>query len=130
MQYTLSIGRNGNNLTKVSKGHFHDEGEWGWVEFVDLGLLLARELGYLIDNTTVRFHVCIVILEEWFCKRKAAAMLRGFEIDESVKPELFVWHMANLSEILVTTSIIVSPSFWLGKFPLHMGESLVVLYFI
>ncbi|KAH7838252.1 hypothetical protein Vadar_024058 [Vaccinium darrowii] len=99
MQYTLSIGRNGDNLTKVSQGRFHDEGEWGWVEFVDLGLLFYRESGYL------RQHDCEVpCLYSYFGRMvlqgKVAAKLRGFEIDESVKPGAFVWHIANLSEIL------------------------------
>lgn len=121
--YTLSIERNGGNLTKVSNGRFHDEVECGWVDFVDLGLLLERDSAYLIDSIAVRFHARVNILDEWFCKGKVAAKSHGFEIGEPMKQEPFFWHVSNLSEILALTNIIVSPSFRLGKFPLNMGKS-------
>ncbi|KAG5539005.1 hypothetical protein RHGRI_019530 [Rhododendron griersonianum] len=119
------------NWFKIGAGRFrmgilvgrfaNTEEELGWSEFVDLGVLLDRDSGYIADDI-ITFHADVHLLDEEFYRGNAELRLRGFDVNAKVEGEPTIWVIANFSAFLdvMATSIIVGPSFKFGKLALRV----------
>ncbi|KAE9445000.1 hypothetical protein C3L33_23102, partial [Rhododendron williamsianum] len=121
ISYTLSIG-DGQCILKCAKGRFVDnEAEMGWSEFVNLGVIMERKAGFLVDDS-IAFNADVRILNEIFFVGIEEIRWHNFKVEESVEGMPIIWCMFNLASFfdVLSTEGIVSPSFQFGKFVIQM----------